>query len=69
MRDMIAGMHQEDRLLITRRRLNAVEPGKRRVVQHALYGAQPIRPLGVAGRREVLQKDGVGVEAGDHAPI
>ncbi len=51
------------------RRLDAVERGETLVFQHALYGAKPVRTLRMAGRRDVLQVDRVGIEPGDHDPI
>ena len=68
-RDEILRVGIEDGCLVAFRRLDAVERGKGLVVEHALDGAQAVGPLGMAGRRHVFEKDRVGVEPCDHAPI
>ena len=49
--------------------LDAVERGELLVFEHALYGAQAVRTLGMARRRQVLQIDRMGIKPGDHDPI
>ena len=61
-------MRIEDGRLVAFRRLDAVESRKGLVVEHALDGAQTVRPLGMAGRRKVFQEYRMGVETGSHGP-
>ena len=48
------------------RRLDARERLEALVLERAVDGAQPVRPLGMAGRREVLEAGGVGDEERGH---
>ena len=63
------GVGIEDRGGIAFRRLGAVEGGKLLVLERPLYGAQAVRPLRMARRRQVLQIDRMGIKPCDHDPI
>ena len=63
-------MAERDGVERRRRRLDArTSVWKRSSLERALDGAQPIRPLRMAGRREVLEAGGVGDEERGHQPI
>ena len=62
----ILRMRQQHRFLRPARRLDAGERGEILVVEGGEQRAQALRALGVAGRGEVFEVDGVGVEVGGH---
>ena len=62
--DVVHGMAERDGLERSARRLDARERLEALVLERAVDGAQPVRPLGMAGRREVVEAGGVGDEEG-----
>jgi hypothetical protein len=65
--DVVHRMRERDRLERRHRRLLAHQPLKLFLLQHALDRAQPIRPLGVALRGEMIQTGGMAEQEGRHA--
>jgi len=68
-RDVVLGVAVEQGRTIAKPGLDAIERGKTFVVEHAGDGAQAVGPLRMAWRRQMIEEHGMGVEAGDHAPI
>jgi hypothetical protein len=65
-RDVVDRVAQRDRLQRRRGRLHAHEVLETRVFQGLVNGAQPVRPLGMSGRRDVVEAGRVGDEKGRH---
>ena len=59
-------MGERHRILIGLRRLFALQPGEIAMLQRDVERAQPVGPLGVAGRGDVLQKNLVLVKTRRH---
>ncbi len=62
-------MAERDGVERSARRFDAGQGLEALVLERAVDGAQPIRSLGMAGRREVLEAGGVGDEESGHQPI
>ena len=65
-RDVVDRVAQRDRLQRRRGRLLAHEVLETRVFQGLVDGAQPVRPLGMSGRRDMVEAGRMGDEKGRH---
>jgi len=67
--NIVLAMTERDRIQRSFRRLAARQTLETILGQHLVDGANPIRPLRMAGRRDVLEEDRMRVEPCRHAPI
>jgi len=67
--DVAHGMAERDRVERSARRFDPGEGLEALAFERAVDGAQPIRSLRMAGRREVLEAGGVSDEKSGHQPI